>query len=80
VFGEQLLLSVRWGHWSDVNDPLQAFNWVRFFRPQIQGYCHAYRTATGVDLAAGDGGDSRVDATPPSVLLQRRHYQQQRAL
>jgi hypothetical protein len=80
VFGEQVLLAVRWGHWSDVNDPLQAFNWVRFFRPQIQGYCHAYRAVTGVDLAAGDGGDSRVDATPPSVLLQRRLYSQQRVM
>ncbi|RZL87344.1 MAG: hypothetical protein EOP82_26480 [Variovorax sp.] len=77
VFGEQILLSVRWGHWSDVQDPLQAFNWARFFRPQIQGYSHAYRSVTGVELAL-DAPDARIDATLPSVLLQRRLATQQR--
>ena len=71
VFSEQVLLSIRWGHWSDVQEPLQAFNWARFFRPQIQGYIHAYRAATGVDLAAGEGARP-ADALPPSVLMQRR--------
>jgi hypothetical protein len=71
IFGEQVLLSIRWGHWSDVQEPLQAFNWARFFRPQIQGYSHAYRAVTGVDLAS-ESTDKKVDATLPSVLLQRR--------
>lgn len=71
IFGEQVLLSIRYGNWSDVQEPLQALNWVRFFRPQIQGYTHAYRAATGVDLAA-ETVDSKVDATLPSVLLKRR--------
>jgi hypothetical protein len=69
VFGEQILLSIRYGNWSTVFDPLQAFNWTRFFRPQIQGYSHAYRAVTGVDLATAD---NRADATLPSVLLQKR--------
>lgn len=77
IFGEQVLLSIRWGHWSDVQEPLQAFNWARFFRPQIQGYSHAYRAVTGVDLSA-DATDKNVDATLPSVLLQRRLATQQR--
>jgi hypothetical protein len=77
IFGEQVLLSVRWGHWSDVQEPLQAFNWARFFRPQIQGYSHAYRAVTGVDLGT-DLSDTKVDATLPSVLLQRRLATQQR--
>jgi hypothetical protein len=77
IFGEQILLSIRWGHWSDVQDPLQAFNWARFFRPQIQGYSHAYRSVTGVELAL-EAPDARVDATLPSVLLQRRLATQQR--
>jgi len=72
VFGEQLLLSIRWGHWSDTHEPLQAFNWARCFRPQIQGYLHAYRAATGADLAATQ------ENTLPSVLLRRRLDQQQR--
>ncbi|MDL9999034.1 hypothetical protein QTI24_10510 [Variovorax sp. J22P240] len=78
IFGEQVLLSIRWGHWSDVQDPLQAFNWARFFRPQIQGYSHAYRSVTGVELAL-ESPDAKVDATLPSVLLQRRLATQQRA-
>lgn len=78
IFGEQILLSIRWGHWSDVQDPLQAFNWARFFRPQIQGYGHAYRAVTGVELAL-ESPDARTDATLPSVLLQRRLATQQRA-
>lgn len=79
MFGEQILLSIRWGAWSDVQEPIQAFNWARFFRPQVQGYIHAYRAATGVDLAT-DTVDIRVDATLPSVLLKRRMALQQRAL
>jgi hypothetical protein len=78
IFGEQVLLSIRWGHWSDVQEPLQAFNWARFFRPQIQGYSHAYRAVTGVDLGS-EMSDSKVDATLPSVLLQRRLATQQRS-
>ena len=50
---------------------MQAFNWARFFRPQIQGYSHAYRAVTGVDLTA-EAVSTKVDATLPSVLLQKR--------
>lgn len=71
MFGEQLLLSVRFGAWSDVYEPSHAFNWARFWRPQAQGYIHAYRAVTGVDLT-GTAVDTIVDATMPSVLLQRR--------
>jgi hypothetical protein len=71
VFSEQVLLSIRWGNWSDIQEPQQAFNWARFFRPQIQGYMHAYRAATGVDLSAGERAGP-ADATMPSLLMQRR--------
>jgi hypothetical protein len=66
VFGEQILLSIRFGNWSVVNDPQQAANWARYWRPEIQRYVHAYRAATGVDLT------ERADSTLPTVLLQRR--------
>ena len=66
VFGEQLVLSIRYGNWSVVNDPQQAANWARYWRPEIQRYTHAYRAATGVDL------NERVDATIPAQLLSRR--------
>ncbi|WP_354687881.1 hypothetical protein [Cupriavidus necator] len=77
AFGEQILLSVRYGAWSVVYEPLQAFNWARFWRPQVQGYVHAYRAATGVDLTT-EQADTQVEATMPSVLLQKRLAQQQR--
>ncbi|WP_146162686.1 hypothetical protein [Nitrosomonas nitrosa] len=79
MFGEQLLLSIRWGHWSDEFEPVKALNWARFFRPQVQGYIHAYRAATGVDLSADPTVNARVDSTLPSVLLQKRLASQQRA-
>lgn len=77
MFGEQLLLSVRYGNWSDIYEPTQAFNWARFWRPQVQGYIHAYRAATGVDLSI-DAADRTAEATLPSLLLRQRLAQQQR--
>jgi hypothetical protein len=50
VFGEQLLLGIRYGAWSRENNQAQAANWVRYWRPEIQGYIHAYRAVAGVDL------------------------------
>ena len=80
VFGEQILLSIRFGNWSDVHVPDSAGNWARYWRPEIQGYTHAYRSATGVDL---DGDLVSVKLTrdvyaPPSVHLQRRLTEQAR--
>ena len=80
MFGEQLLLSIRWGHWSDEFEPVKALNWARFFRPQAQGYIHAYRAATGVDLSADPTVNAPVNSTLPSVLLQKRLASQQRTM
>jgi len=77
IFGEQLLLTIRYGAWSEIYEPTQAFNWARFWRPQIQGYIHAYQAATGVDLSA-DTGDTTADAMLPSLLLQNRLAVQRR--
>ena len=74
TFGEQILLSVRWGAWSTINDPNSAANWARYWRAEIQGYIHAYRVATSVDLTA-DITDSRQAETrfqSPSVHLRNR--------
>jgi hypothetical protein len=62
-----------------VYEPIQVFNWARLYRPQVQGYIHAYRAATGIDLSADPTVDTRVDATQPSVLLRKRLATQQRA-
>ena len=69
VFGEQILLGIRFGAWPSVIESEQAANWVRYWRPEIQGYIHGYRAVTGVDLT------DRVDATMPALLLQRRETQ-----
>jgi hypothetical protein len=74
VFGEQILLSVRYGAWSIVNEPDQAANWARYWRPEVQGYMHGYRATTGVDLTS-DVTDSQqliARALPPSLHLRDR--------
>lgn len=70
VFGEQILLSIRYGDWSDVNDENQAKNWARYWKPEIQSYIHSYRAVTEVDLASDP-----VDSTPPWVHLKRKEQQ-----
>jgi hypothetical protein len=70
-YGEKILLSVRYGSWTDEIYPENAANWARYWRPEIQGYIFAYRAATGVDLAATTV-TGQVNATVPSVLLQQR--------
>ncbi|NOK15735.1 hypothetical protein [Corallococcus carmarthensis] len=80
VFGEQVLLSLRYGGWSATNDPNQAANWARYWRAEIQGYVHAYRAVTGVDLSA-DITDQKALAeryVAPSVHLRNRLALQQR--
>jgi hypothetical protein len=55
VYAEQILLTLRFGDWASINDEDVAKNWARFWRPEIQGYVHAYRAVTGVDLTGMDG-------------------------
>jgi hypothetical protein len=66
IFGEKILLSIRWGAWTSEIHPEKAANWARYWRAEIQGYLHAYRAATGADLTAG------VNGTQPSILLRNR--------
>jgi hypothetical protein len=76
IFGEQVLLSIRYGAWAGVIDPVQATNWARYWRPEIQGYVHAHRSVTGVDLSV-EVTNARIDATMPSVYLVQRLNEQQ---
>jgi hypothetical protein len=81
VFGEMVLLSIRYGAWVSVVIPDQAANWARYWRPEIQGYVQAYRTVTGVDLRSAVA-DTRPQAErylPPSVHLKNRLLAQGRA-
>ncbi len=69
VYGEQLLLSIRYGAWNQPDIlPAQAANWARFFRAEIKSYGFNYEAVTGVDLTSS----RRVDSTPPSVHLRNR--------
>jgi hypothetical protein len=72
IFGEKIALSVRYGLWTNVSEPRSAANWARYWRPEIQGYVHAYRAATGVDLT------KHADVTIPSLLLRQRSSARQR--
>ncbi len=75
VYGEQILLSIRYGDWIDDDSTEDnAKNWAHYWRPEVQGYIHAYRAATGVELTS-----ERIDSTMPAVLLQRRRPQQSMA-
>src|SRR6267143_2242721 len=67
VFGEQLLLSIRYDNWSVYNDANLAALWADYWRQEIQRYIHSYRAVTGVDLS-----QEPVNSVMPSVLLRRR--------
>jgi len=79
-YGEEIALSIRYAQWNDPNIlPDQARNWARYWRAEIQGYVHAYRSVTGVDLSAEvtDSRSAAERALQPSVHL-RRQLEQQR--
>lgn len=75
VFGERLLLSVRLGNWAQITDEGHARTWARYWKPEIQGYIHAYRATTGVDLTS-----EPVDNGLPAVHLYRRLQEQRSAI
>ena len=74
VYGEQILLSIRYGDWIEINDQNNAKTWARYWRPEIQGYIHAYLAATGVDLSEDivDTRGAPARYVQPSVLLRDR--------
>jgi hypothetical protein len=63
VFGEQLLLGIRFGAWATVIEPEQAANWARYWRAEVQGYTHAYRAVTGQDLTTRRTDTSALSST-----------------
>jgi len=75
VYGEQILLSVRYGDWiSDLVTQANAYNWAISWRSEIQSYIHSYRAVTGVDLAAEltDSGSAAQRYVQPSIHQMRR--------
>lgn len=74
VFGERLLLSIRYGNWSAISDQEHARTWARYWKAEVQGYVHAYQTVTGVNLADEVVGVRGADLRylQPSYHLQQR--------
>jgi len=76
VFGERLLLSIRYGNWSVVNDSRAAENWARYWRTEVKSYMHSYRAVTGVDLTGQ--AHERIEVSrdgrylQPAVHLRKR--------
>jgi len=71
-FGELLLLSIRYGNWSQIINVASADNWATSFRNEIMRYIHAYRTVTSVDLSADVIELRDVHFAQPSLLMHRR--------
>ena len=40
VFGEQILLSIRYGHGSDIRGPAHTATWARYWRPEVHNFIH----------------------------------------
>ncbi|UOQ96261.1 hypothetical protein MUN81_13490 [Hymenobacter sp. 5317J-9] len=84
AFGEQLLLSIRYGSWnSPTVGATSAANWAHYWREEIQRYIHAYKAVTGIDLAT-DLGDIRQNLPEneerylqPAQLIERQNALQQ---
>ena len=74
VFGEQILLSIRYGDWIDhTNDQDRAAIWARYWRPEIQSYIYAYQAVTGVDLSADPASvRPEVRYAQPSTLIRKQ--------
>lgn len=79
-FGEQLLLSIRYGGWNGAGTgAINAANWAHYWREEIQRYIHGYKAVTGVDLGA-EITDARISLPQqhseryeqPAVLMNRR--------
>ncbi len=77
-YGEQILLSIRWGSWANVDDSIVATEWAVYWRDAIQRYIHSYRIVTGVDLTFQDSVSIRAgeENLQPSLLINRRVQQE----
>jgi hypothetical protein len=77
VTGEKVLLSIRFGNWSDITNQNQAANWAIFWREEIQWYINSYEAVTGIDLTsqvtdAQQLGMAQARFVQPGVHLSRR--------
>jgi hypothetical protein len=79
VYGERLLLSIRYTNWTNQNyDENDARAWARFWKQEVQGYIHGYRTATGIDLGTDPALRPVNDVVPSRLLMAQLQQQKQR--
>lgn len=80
-YGETILLSIRFGNWSATNlGATHAAVWANYFRDEIQGYMHAYRAVTGVDISLPHPQTGKIDTRPPAYHLLKRLQSQNKQL
>ena len=73
VYGEQIILSIRWISWSQFKHRDFAREWAILFREDIQRYIHCYQAVTGVDLSAAEiAGATDVKSMMPAFLMKRK--------
>ena len=74
VYGEQILLSIRYGDWNEIQDQENAKTWARCWKSAINCYMGAYTSVTCVDLSEDivDFRNAPARHAQPSVLLEER--------
>ena len=73
IFGEQIILSIRWISWTQVTNRNIARAWAIEFRDAIQRYIHCYHAVTDVDLSLMNYAGANNDrALMPALLIQRK--------
>ena len=73
TYGEMILLSIRFGNWSDEINQDIAKVWAQYWRQELQAYINAYKAVTTVDLSAdADMANQKLmekRMTSPAALL-----------
>jgi hypothetical protein len=74
VYGEEILLSIRWISWSQVNSRDIAREWAILFRNAIQRYIFCYQAVTNIDLSALEvsGSAANDKSLMPALLIGRK--------
>jgi hypothetical protein len=81
VYGEKIILGIRYGNWTNITRRDHATNWADAFRDAIQRYIHSYFTVTGVDLSAQNiNVNSQEKYLLPGMLIQQKRVKQKQYL
>lgn len=81
VYGEKILLGIRYGNWSVLTSRDHATNWADAFRDTIQRYVHSYYTVTGVDLSAQNVSiNSQEKYLLPGILIREKFMRERPAV